>query len=166
MSHRKVSLERVEQLWDSERSLTARQAEDRRAQVGTNDIVESAPHPWWDLIQDTAKDPMRWFFAGTSAIDTFVGQHAEAPTLLVAILPLTGAFFGSRSCVHSTNLFRLREFRCIPRRILCRSAALARQPSPLCLGLSDYRPAPFPRSEVGGQSRHWSYTANAKLSAA
>ncbi len=90
MSHRKVPLERLEQLWDSERSLTTQQADERRAQFGTNDIVESAPHPWWGLIQDTAKDPMLWFFAGTSALYAFVGQHTEALTLLAAILPLLG----------------------------------------------------------------------------
>jgi hypothetical protein len=42
LSHRKVPLERLEQLWDSERSLTTQQADERRAQFGTNDIVESA----------------------------------------------------------------------------------------------------------------------------
>lgn len=90
MSHRKVPLERLEQLWDSDRSLTTQQADERRAQFGTNDIVESAPHPWWGLIQDTAKDPMLWFFAGTSTLYAFVGQPTEALTLLVAILPLLG----------------------------------------------------------------------------
>ncbi len=90
MSHRKVPLERLEHLWDSACALTTQEAEDRRAKFGTNDIVESAPHPWWSLIQDTAKDPMLWFFAGTSAIYAFVGQHTEALTLLVAILPLLG----------------------------------------------------------------------------
>lgn len=87
---RKVPLERLEKLWNSERSLTTQEVEERRAQFGTNDIVESAPHPWWGLIQDTAKDPMLWFFAGTSALYAFVGQHTEAITLLAAILPLLG----------------------------------------------------------------------------
>lgn len=90
MSHRKVPLERLEHLWDSDLSLTTEQANERRAQFGTNDIVESATHPWWSLIQDTAKDPMLWFFAGTSAIYAFVGQQTEALTLLAAILPLLG----------------------------------------------------------------------------
>lgn len=83
-------MERLEQLLGSERSLTTQQADERRTQFGTNDIVESAPHPWWGLIQDTAKDPMLWFFAGTSAIYAFIGQHTEALTLLAAILPLLG----------------------------------------------------------------------------
>ena len=33
---------------------------------------------------------MLWFFAGTSALYALVGQHTEALTLLVAILPLLG----------------------------------------------------------------------------
>lgn len=90
MSQRKVPRERLDLLWDCERALTNQQAVERRAKFGANDIVESTPHPWWGLIQDTAKDPMLWFFAGTSALYAFVGQHTEAITLLVAIMPLLG----------------------------------------------------------------------------
>lgn len=90
MSRRKVPLERLEQLWNSESSLTTQQADERRGLFGTNDIIEAAPHPWWALIHDTAKDPMLWFFAGTSALYAVVGQHTEALTLLAAILPLLG----------------------------------------------------------------------------
>lgn len=90
LSHRRVPLERVEQLWNVESSLTTQQAEERRARYGTNDIVESTPRPLWNLIQDTAKDPMLWFFAGTSALYAFVGQQTEALTLLAAIAPLLG----------------------------------------------------------------------------
>jgi len=90
MSHRKVPLDRLECLWDAERALTTQEADERRAKFGANDIVESAPHPWWGLLQDTAKDPMLWFFGGTSALYAVVGQHTESLTLLVAILPLLG----------------------------------------------------------------------------
>lgn len=89
MSRRRVPPDRLEQLWN-ERSLTTAEADVRRTQFGTNDIVESAPRPWWSLIQDTAKDPMLWFFAGTSALYAFVGQNTEALTLLAAIVPLIG----------------------------------------------------------------------------
>ena len=90
MSYRTLPLERLNQLWDSERGLTTEEAAARRAKYGTNDIVESTPHPWWGLLQETAKDPMLWFFAGTSALYAIVGQQTEALTLLVAILPLIG----------------------------------------------------------------------------
>ena len=53
MSHRRVSLDRLERLWDSERALTTQEADERREKYGANDIVESAPHPWWGLIQVT-----------------------------------------------------------------------------------------------------------------
>ena len=62
----------------------------RSQRYGTNDIVEAPPHPWRGLILDTAKDPMLWFFAGTSVLYWAVGQRIEALTLLVAILPLLG----------------------------------------------------------------------------
>ena len=87
MSQRKVPLERLDGLWDSERAITTHEADERRAKFGANDIVESTPHPWWGLIQDTAKDLMLWFFAGTPLLYALVGQHTEALTLLVAILP-------------------------------------------------------------------------------
>jgi P-type Ca2+ transporter type 2C len=90
MSHRHYPLERLENLWNSERALTTQEVGERRAKFGANNIVESTPHPWWGLIQDTVKDPMLWFFAGTSALYTLVGQHNEAVILLVAILPLLG----------------------------------------------------------------------------
>ena len=41
-------------------------------------------------MRDTAKDPMLWFLAGTSALYAAVGQGVEALTLVVAILPLAG----------------------------------------------------------------------------
>ena len=60
-----------------------------RAQAyGRNDVVEVTTHPWWGLARDTAKDPMIWFFAATSALYAGVGQVVEAITLLVAIGPL------------------------------------------------------------------------------
>jgi len=46
MSYRTLPLERLNQLWDSERGLTTEEAAARRAKYGTNDIVESTPHPW------------------------------------------------------------------------------------------------------------------------
>ena len=64
--------------------------EERRQEYGPNDIVETPPHPWWDLLRDTAKDPMLWFFAGVGVLYLVIGQRTEALTLLVAILPLLG----------------------------------------------------------------------------
>src|SRR5688572_24575126 len=89
-SNRKVPLERLDRLWDSTRALTSQEADERRTRFGANDIVESTPHPWWGLIQDTVRDPMLWFLTGTSVLYTLVGQHTEALTLLAAVLPLLG----------------------------------------------------------------------------
>ncbi|MEQ1828310.1 MAG: cation-transporting P-type ATPase [Pirellula sp.] len=90
MSQRTVPHDRLDKLWNADRSLTSLEAGQRRAKYGFNHIIESATHPWWNLLQDTAKDPMLWFFGATSVLYFFVGQRTEALTLLAAILPLMG----------------------------------------------------------------------------
>ncbi len=90
MSYHSIPKERLAYLRGSERGLTTEEVMERYAHHGHNDIVESAPHPWWGVIRDTAKDPMLWFFAATSALYALVGQSTEALTLLAAILPLMG----------------------------------------------------------------------------
>ncbi len=74
--------------WPHSAGLTASRALEARQRHGPNDIVEAVEHPWWALARDTARDPMIWFFAGTSALYGIVGQVAEAATLLGAIEPL------------------------------------------------------------------------------
>ena len=73
--------------------MTRTEVEDRRQEYGPNAIVETPPHPWWDLLRDTAKDPMLWLFAGVGVLYALIGQLTEALTLLVAILPLLGMDF-------------------------------------------------------------------------
>jgi P-type Ca2+ transporter type 2C len=90
MQRRSVPLDRLEGLWASERGLLSGEVVARTQSYGTNDIIEAPPHPWRGLVVDTAKDPMLWFFAGTSVLYWAVGQRIEALTLLVAILPLLG----------------------------------------------------------------------------
>ena len=90
MQRRSVPLDRLTGLWNSDCGLSTTDVAARSQQYGTNDIIESPPHPWRDLLLDTAKDPMLWFFAGTSLLYLFVGQRIEAFTLLIAILPLLG----------------------------------------------------------------------------
>jgi P-type Ca2+ transporter type 2C len=87
MPKRAVPLDRLAEHWEVT-GLTAVEAVRRAHAYGRNDIVEVATHPWWGLAKDTAKDPMIWFFAATSALYAGVGQVVEAVTLLVAILPL------------------------------------------------------------------------------
>jgi Ca2+-transporting ATPase len=74
--------------WTRSSGLTAGRALEALRRHGPNDIVEAVQHPWWALARDTARDPMIWFFAGTSALYGIVGQMAEAATLLGAIVPL------------------------------------------------------------------------------
>ena len=87
MPKRAVPLDRLVGHWEVT-GLTAVEAVRHAQTYGRNDIVDVATHPWWGLAKDTAKDPMIWFFAATSALYAGVGQVVEAVTLLVAILPL------------------------------------------------------------------------------
>ena len=88
MMTRPVPTGRLGPEWPRSKGLTASQALEARQQYGPNDIVDAVEHPWWALARETAKDPMIWFFAGTSALYGVVGQAAEAATLLIAIVPL------------------------------------------------------------------------------
>jgi Ca2+-transporting ATPase len=90
MMRRSVPISRLGDDWLAERGLSAADADERRRRFGRNEIVEAPPRAWRDLARDTAKDPMIWFLASTSAIYALVGQGAEALTLLVAIVPLVG----------------------------------------------------------------------------
>jgi len=88
MTRRTVPLARLLGLLDAERGLTSAEVRDRLARYGSNDIVETAGAPWWDLIRDTARDPMIWFLLFTSALYGVLGELTETVILLVAAVPL------------------------------------------------------------------------------
>ena len=90
MLRRPLPIARLPEAWLAEQGLSDAAADERRRRFGRNDIVERPPGAWRDLVRDTAKDPMLWFLAGTSALYAAVGQGVEALTLVVAILPLAG----------------------------------------------------------------------------
>jgi Ca2+-transporting ATPase len=83
-----VPTDRLGPDWPRSGGLTAGGALEARQRYGPNDVVEAVEHPWWALARDTARDPMIWFFAGTSAMYGVVGQLTEAATLIAAIVPL------------------------------------------------------------------------------
>ncbi len=62
----------------------------RRARYGPNDIVEAVESPWWELLRDTARDPMIWLLAGTGIVYAILGETGEALTMFVSIAPLVG----------------------------------------------------------------------------
>jgi Ca2+-transporting ATPase len=74
----------------SDRGLTAEELAARRSLFGFNDIVETPPARWRDLIRDTARDPMIWFLLATSLLFAFLGEYTEALILLLALVPLAG----------------------------------------------------------------------------
>ena len=83
---RRLPVDRLRDL-PAGRGLTAAEARARRESYGTNDIAEVAPHPWWDLVRDTARDPMIWFLVGTGGLYALLGDRIEAVTLFAAIVP-------------------------------------------------------------------------------
>jgi Ca2+-transporting ATPase len=90
MMRRALPTSRLPEAWLSERGLASAEADARRRRYGANDIVEAPPAALWTVARDTARDPMLWFLAGTSALYAAVGQGVEALTLLAAIVPLAG----------------------------------------------------------------------------
>src|SRR3989338_536454 len=90
MLRRALPAERLPELWLSERGLAQAEADERRRRFGPNDIAEAPGGALRALAADTAKDPMLWFLALTSALYAAVGQRAEALTLLAALVPLVG----------------------------------------------------------------------------
>ncbi|MGD0073901.1 MAG: cation-transporting P-type ATPase, partial [Candidatus Binataceae bacterium] len=78
MTRRPLPLARVGELLLSERGLAEAEVVERRRRYGLNDIVEAARNPLWDLIRDTATDPMVWFLIGTALLYGFLGQTVEA----------------------------------------------------------------------------------------
>ncbi len=87
---RKVPFDRLEGLLDPDTGLTSAQAAERGRRFGSNDIIETPPGSWRELARDTLRDPMLWFLVGTSVLFAVLGDHAEAITLGVAVLPLIG----------------------------------------------------------------------------
>ncbi|HXJ38810.1 MAG TPA: cation-transporting P-type ATPase, partial [Bryobacteraceae bacterium] len=90
MPVKQLPLDRLSQHWRSVEGIETADAVRRLALYGENNIVEATPHALWDLIRDTASDPMLWFLSAISLLYWLVGQHSEALALLVAILPLLG----------------------------------------------------------------------------
>jgi Ca2+-transporting ATPase len=70
--------------------LSSSEVAHRRGLYGYNEIVETLPTGWRDVLGDTIKDPMIWFLAATSALFGFVGDYTEALVMAGALLPLFG----------------------------------------------------------------------------
>lgn len=62
----------------------------RLLRFGANDIIETPPGRWLDLLADTARDPMLWFLLAVSALFAVLGDYLEAAILLSALVPLIG----------------------------------------------------------------------------
>ncbi len=75
---------------EGERGLTGEEAAARAARYGMNDIVETPPGRWREIVADTARDPMLWFLIGAGALFAALGDFGESATLFIALVPLIG----------------------------------------------------------------------------
>jgi len=82
--------DRVEGLLAHAQGLGSDEARARLSRFGRNEVREAPPHPWRELLRETARDPMPWFLAGTGALYAVLGERTEALTLLASIVPLVG----------------------------------------------------------------------------
>lgn len=90
MPHLAVPVDRLVNLHEPDRGLTAAEVADRRGRFGFNDVIVAPPSTWLDLVRDIARDPMIWFLVGVSALFTLLGDYTEAVILAVALVPLVG----------------------------------------------------------------------------
>lgn len=90
MSRRMFPGERLPPDLPFDSGLASAAVQAQRQRFGSNDIAESSTRPWWQLLRDTAADPMIWFLGGTSALYAGLGDRLEALTLLAAAVPLIG----------------------------------------------------------------------------
>ncbi len=88
--YRTVPVTRLEKGLDNDSGLSQESVSERLKQYGQNDIVEESTANWLALLWDTARDPMLWFLCGTATLFIFLGDRAEAATLLSAAIPLVG----------------------------------------------------------------------------
>ncbi len=100
--------DRVEGLLGHAQGLTSAEVRIRRARFGRNEVREAPPHPWRELLRETARDPMPWFLAGTGALYATLGERSEALILLASIVPIVGmdAFLHRRTRAATEGLRR------------------------------------------------------------
>jgi Ca2+-transporting ATPase len=103
---RPVQTNRITGLLDDRRGLSSSEVEQRRSLYGYNEIVETRPTGWRDVLRDTIKDPMIWFLAATSGLFGIVGDYTEALIMAAAVVPLVGmdAFLHRRTQASTQGL--------------------------------------------------------------
>jgi P-type Ca2+ transporter type 2C len=90
MTRHRLPHGRLDGLLGAQRGLAGEEAAARRDRFGANDIVESRAHPWWELLRETARDPMLWFLVGTAALYAALGERVESTIMAAALLPIIG----------------------------------------------------------------------------
>jgi len=86
--HRSVPVARLNGVLNSMHGLSREEVDARQKQYGPNNIIETSSSSWLTLLWETSRDPMLWFLFVTAMLFIFLGDRAEAATLLVAVIPL------------------------------------------------------------------------------
>jgi Ca2+-transporting ATPase len=79
-----------ESLVGEPRGLASEQVAERRARFGVNAIVDEPTGRWWEVLRETARDPMIWLLVGTGILYALIGDRNEALVLFGAIVPVVG----------------------------------------------------------------------------
>jgi Ca2+-transporting ATPase len=85
-----VPSDRIAELFDADRGLTADEVEERRLLYGSNDILGDRSSGWGDIARDTARDPMVWLLVATALLFAWLGDYIEASVLALALVPIAG----------------------------------------------------------------------------
>jgi Ca2+-transporting ATPase len=124
---RPVETKRIAGLLDDGHGLSSSEVAKRQTLYGYNEIVETRPTGWRDVLENTIKDPMIWFLAATSALFGFVGDYTEALIMAGAMAPIIGmdAFLHRRTQASTEGL----SSRLAARATVLRDAAWREVPS-------------------------------------
>jgi Ca2+-transporting ATPase len=101
-----VPSDRIAELFDADRGLTADEVDERRLLYGSNDILGDRSSGWGDIARDTARDPMVWLLVATALLFAWLGDYIEASVLGMALVPIVGmdAYLHRRTQVTTEGL--------------------------------------------------------------
>lgn len=86
----RLPAERIPDLPETLRGLTAAEVTERRVRYGQNILFETPQRGWIGIARDTLRDPMIWFLVIVGGLFAMIGESVEAVVLAAAIVPLIG----------------------------------------------------------------------------
>lgn len=101
-----ISLSSIKDVSVTPQGLSELEVQKQRATYGTNAILDENRNRWFEIFQDTLRDPMMWFLVIVSVLFFATGQTNDGLVMLVAVIPLTlmDAFLHWRTKSATTTL--------------------------------------------------------------